>query len=176
MGINMGVVEHYSKLYPLFPRHFYSSIQVIPSKMTVLLNHRVYAYKASMNRRRDISPKKTAIQKIPFNKKTVVQQKTVSKLMWILTQPVEVSPPVPSAPPAIMETRTICVWDQYHTVTLPEGFDIYEGLRQWYPTLYKAAMDEEEYNRQLNMMEGGFTEADMEDAWAHQDYLEWLYD
>jgi hypothetical protein len=37
-------------------------------------------------------------------------------------------------------------------------------------------MDEENHLRSLTAMEEGRTEEEVEQAWARQDYLEWLYD
>jgi hypothetical protein len=153
--------------------------------MTILSTHRIHSYKASSVRHRDISPKKVNHQKITFSKKHYdVTSKNIASLLVILkanTTPVTPSPviaarPEPSAPLAIMATRTIYVWDCPHTVELPENFDIYEGLSRWYPSLYEAVMEEEKYERCLLQMEEGLTDADIENAWAHQDYLEWLCD
>ena len=71
-----------------------------------------------------------------------------------------------------MSTRTIYVWGTEYTVEIPEGFDIYEGLRLWYPNLYKEAMSETEY---LNTQRA-IDEEDMEEAWAKYEYQEWLCD
>ena len=83
--------------------------------------------------------------------------------------------PEPSAPPAIMNMRVIHIWDQEFYVDIPEGFDIYEGLRRWYPDLHEAVMEEE------NLVRGTpstpkMTDEEVEEAWAKYDYLEWLSD
>ena len=144
--------------------------------MTILSNHRVHSYKAA---HRSPSPKKMPLQKATYNKKTR-EVKDLNYLLWVITKAVPQAPvqyrPEPSAPPAIMDRRTIYVWGTEYVVELPSGFDIYEGLRHWYPALYKAAIEEETYLRNLSAMEEGLTEDEVDAAWARQDYLEWLYD
>lgn len=159
--------------------------------MTLLSNHRIHSYKASASHiRRDVSPKKVPQQKVPFMKKTRDEKaKALGKLLWTIklkmAEPAILcatpSPdcfviPEPSAPPAIMTTRTIYVWGMEYNVEIPRDFDIYEGLRLWYPQLYKAVKDEEQHLNELRAMEEGLTEDEVERAWAHQDYLEWLCD
>ena len=164
--------------------------------MTVLSNHRVHSYKATAaNYRRDISPKK-----VPFlnttNSKRVrsFSPKTRERFTHLLklvqasmdmpsappSSPALMSFPEPSAPPAITYTRTIYVWDQEYKVEIPEGFDIYEGLRLSYPELYTAVINEENTMRNtypiLEEDQDLVTEEDIEAAWAHYDYLEYLYD
>jgi hypothetical protein len=83
--------------------------------------------------------------------------------------------PEPSAPPAIMNRQVIYVWNQEFFVDIPEGFDIYEGLRMWYPDLYESVMEEE------SLVQGTpstpkMTDEEVEEAWAKYDYLEWLSD
>lgn len=41
--------------------------------------------------------------------------------------------------------RTIYVFETEFQVDLPEEYDIYEGLRRWYPILYKVVIAEEKY-------------------------------
>ncbi len=150
--------------------------------MTILSNHRVHSYKSA---RRSPSPKKMPYQKAIYNKKThEVKTKNLAHLLWVITKVVPQTPtvshhfpqPEPSAPLAIMENRTIYVWGNEHVVELPVGFDIYEGLRRWYPALYNTAIEEEKYLRNLSAMEEGLTEEEVDAAWARQDYLEWLCD
>lgn len=83
--------------------------------------------------------------------------------------------PEPSAPPAIMNMRVIHVWDQEFYVDIPEGFDIYEGLRRWYPDLYDAVI-EEDYLVRGTPATPKMTDEEVEAAWAKYDYLEWLSD
>jgi hypothetical protein len=141
--------------------------------MTIISTHRVHTYKAASVRRRDISPKKVPIT-IASYKKPAAPKTTNTLLTFLLTAPTTyIQPrPEPSAPPAIMSTRTIYVWGTEYTVEIPEGFDIYEGLRLWYPNLYKEAMSETEY---LNTQRA-IDEEDMEEAWAKYEYQEWLCD
>jgi hypothetical protein len=152
--------------------------------MTILSNHRVHSYKSAVGRR-STSPKKMPLQKACYTKKTrETQVKDLNYLLWVITKAVQQTPsvlqhysrPEPSAPPSIMEKRTIYVWDNEYVVELPSGFDIYEGLRRWYPELYKAGIEEETYLRSLSAMEEGLTDDEVEAAWSRQDYLEWLCD
>ena len=78
--------------------------------------------------------------------------------------------PAPSAPQATMVNRTIIINNDSYMVELPQEFDIYEGLRIWYPTLYEMVLEEMESERSSN------SEHSQDDAWAQYDYLEWLYD
>ena len=145
--------------------------------MTIISNHRVHSYKFTTTRgHRDISPKKTTLQIAKNNKKntTTSTQALINLIALIKTKNSDFIP-IPSAPPADMTTRTICVRGQEYNIELPEGFDIYEGLRRWFPSLYKAVLEEQEeihYNDQYD----DSTDEDNEAAWAHYDYLEWLYD
>lgn len=151
--------------------------------MTILSNHRVHTYKAASVRHRDISPKKVPIQTTSLNKKKTVAAQKMEMLMALLLSAKHIADaapvrPEPSAPPAEMAFRTITVYGVIYHVDLPVGIDIYEGLRRWYPSLYDAALEEEAEMRaeQYNLTTEMPTEEDIEDAWAHQDYLEWLYD
>jgi hypothetical protein len=141
-------------------------------KMTILSNHRNHTYKASAAYHRDISPKKIPFtpKKInessfkPFTIKKSDPKPTVLKLVVDCV-------PTPSAPPAVMETRTIYVWDNEYKIQIPEGFDIYGGLRIWYPNLYSEVLKEEE-----KLQEEQLQEDEYEDMWTHHDYLEYMYD
>lgn len=160
--------------------------------MTILSNHRVHTYKATATIRRDISPKKMPIT--PTRHIRTLSPKTVARLTRLLkivqaskevpapppSSPDLTSRPEPSAPPAITYTRTIYVWGQEYQVEIPEGFDIYEGLRLSYPSLYTAVINEDNTMRnaadQTSDYDDLVTEEDYEAAWAHYDYLEYLYD
>lgn len=58
---------------------------------------------------------------------------------------------------------------------LPADFDIYEGLRRWYPTLYRAVMEEDQLIRG-DPSTPKLSEEEMEEAWARYEYLEYLSD
>ncbi len=152
--------------------------------MTVLSNHRLHSYKCSAaSHNRDISPKK--IPEATMRRNSLVKGKKVavtnnlsnsSKKEENATITLEVTTPVPT----IME-RTIYVWGEQYTVQIPPNYDIYEGLRRWYPSLYEAVIQEEKLFRQEELMEEELLkqevyEDDDELVWAHQDYLEWLCD
>jgi hypothetical protein len=152
--------------------------------MTILSNHRLHSYAASTVKHRSITPKKMPIQKLRRCHNRA--PKNIDNLAWILSKLVgrENSMSVSSLVQSVSSmvhtpsytTRTIYVWGMEYNVELPSGFDIYEGLRCWYPVLYNAVMDEENHLRSLTAMEEGRTEEEVEQAWARQDYLEWLYD
>ena len=159
--------------------------------MTILSNHRVHSYKFTTTRaRRDISPKKLALQTYKNNRKSRSLSphpladlfsliKSVNPQVLPVTPhstPVVAPAPEPSAPPAIMTTRKIFVKGQEYHVEIPEFFDIYEGLRRWYPGLYDAVIEEENEIRNSYEEETDPTEQDIEEMWAHYDYLEWLCD
>jgi hypothetical protein len=143
--------------------------------MTIISTHRNHTYKAA-SRRRDISPKKVPITTTNY-KKTVVSNTTNttdSLLIFLLTTPTNWIQPIPkpSAPPAAMSTRTIYLWGIEYNVEMPVGLDIYEGLRLWYPNLYKEAMSETEYLNTQDKM----GEEEVEEAWAKYEYSEWICD
>ena len=149
--------------------------------MTILSNHRITSYKKARN----LSP---TVVKMPFknqphyNKKASAANKLIEALLYAHLssnvapiQTVLVALPPPSAPPCTMVDRTIYVWDQEYHVQLPVDFDIYEGLRRWYPDLYKAVMEENEMIRG-DPSTPNLSEEEMEEAWARYEYLEYLSD
>ncbi len=79
----------------------------------------------------------------------------------------------------VEEERKVYVWGDEYVIRLPPGFDIYEGMRLWYPALYAAVIEEENY---LKREEADFCayditeETERELMWERQDYLEWLFD
>jgi len=114
---------------------------------------------------------------------------TLARLFATTAKPVK--PEAQSAPsPAPCEKRTkmitrkICIWEKEHIVRLPEGFDIYEGLNLWYPDLYMAVLEEDEYHRWMDKYRkeeddiiakmDGWRAAEAQESYA--DYMEWLYD
>lgn len=77
--------------------------------------------------------------KIKINKKQTQQKNTAKHPMFVKSVAVEATPQ--------MTVRTIYVWGISYRIELPEGFDIYEGLRLKYPRLYMEVMNEEEAMR-----------------------------
>jgi hypothetical protein len=156
--------------------------------MTLLTNHRITAYnKAHMARPRGRTASRTRPMRnsITFNKK---RDSTLQILMALPEMKVaragtnapppssfQTAWPAPSAPPAIMHMRAVHVWDTEYHLDIPEGMDIYEGLRRWYPDLYEAVMEEEGIIRG-EPSTPKLTDDEMEAAWAKYDYLEWLSD
>jgi hypothetical protein len=168
--------------------------------MTLLSNHRVHSYKATAaNYRRDLSPKKVPLLRTntPSKRVRTPSPKTrdhFTRLLKIVqthtdipvtppSSPQLMASPTPSAPPAIMTLRTIHVWNNVYNVLIPQDFDIYEGLRMFYPNLYTEVLKEDNYyreNQDIHHTDNSYneitTDEDIEAAWAHYDYLEYLCD
>jgi hypothetical protein len=137
-------------------------------------------------RYRSTSPKKVPTQKAPYNKKNMAapykMKTTVALLIGAFAESgvkTDAKMPLlvqyePTAPLAEIKTQIIVVQGDKYQVEIPEGCDIYYALQRWYPSLYEALM--EEGCPELPIYEETMTENDIEDAWAHYDYLEWLYD
>jgi hypothetical protein len=75
-----------------------------------------------------------------------------------------------------MVTHTIYVWDLPYEVKLPQNIDLYQGMQQFYPNLYFQMQQETNYYDSLIEYENDYEDEAVEEAWAHQDYLEWLCD
>lgn len=142
--------------------------------MTILSNYRLHSYKASAScHTRDITPKKRTLTQ-PSHK---IQLK--SRYTRSITPPkkylkLQTSEAIPVISIMKEEERIITVWGEEYRIQLPPGYDMYEGLRRWYPSLYEAVIDEE----RLQKIESEATDEDpsIELAWDHHDYLEWLFD
>ena len=139
--------------------------------MTVLSNHRLHSYKASRgaSHNRDITPKKCETKF--FNKMNPRKRSTSPAALKKIQTSVAIASVVPAPVLSIIteEERIITVWGEEYRIQLPEGYDIYDGLRRWYPSLYEAVMEEEK-------IDSNPTEEEMELVWERQDYLEWLFD
>lgn len=152
--------------------------------MSIISNHRIQNYKA-MNRR-STSPKKMPIQvAFPIKKKNVVLPPIEIIISLLLKAnsivppalPVLLMPPKPSAPAAEMATRTICVYGVIYNIDLPVGFDIYEGLRRWYPALYEAVIEEQAvWDKTCIPTTNQLTDEEEDAMWEQYDYLESLCD
>ncbi len=124
--------------------------------MTVLSTHRYNTYKATPGPyKRSITPKKVLTPSMknnllsPFSKSTITIK------------------------PSIMPfKRKIVVFGREFEVEMPEGYDIYEGLRKWYPGLYNIVLIEDKINRE----EEEYEEDDYEAMWAEFDYNEAMND
>lgn len=115
--------------------------------MTIISNHRVHSYKASASLRiRDLSPKKISIQKNIYSKKHHTKQTAMPKIDDEIQ-------------PSDLLTILFRALTNYRN-----GFD------------YKVIMPIETEDELIEESVEDFTEDDMEEAWAHYDYLEWLYD
>lgn len=143
--------------------------------MTLLTNHRITARnKASRAKPMAMTRSVKIVLATPqYHKKRTSTLQILKALPELKLA--TLTAPAPSAPPAVMTLRRIYIWDQEYLLEIPEGFDIYEGLRRWYPELYEAVMEEE------NLVRGTpatpkMTDEEVEAAWAKYDYLEWLSD
>ncbi len=84
-----------------------------------------------------------------------------------------INPPMPK--------RKIVVFGREFEVVLPEGYDIYEGLRRWYPGLYNIVLIEDK--NVSSAVLGTFSksaeeqeEYDYEAMWDEFDYNEAMND
>ena len=149
------------------------------SKMSIISNYRVQNYKA-MSRQSTPSKKMPIQVAFPIKKKNVVplpMEIFISLLLKAnsIVPPAPVAPLKPSAPPAEMTTRTICVYDKIYNIDLPVGFDIYEGLRRWYPALYEAVIEEQAaWDKTYIPATNQLTDEEEDAMWDHYDYLESL--
>lgn len=133
--------------------------------MTIISTHRVHTYKAtSCVRPRDISPKKVPRAFTHYKKKNAPTIDTI--LANLIRENYIKTAPVP------MVNTAATVWGNEYNVTIPQGIDIYEGLRLWYPNLYKEMLCENEWICSEDTM----NEEEMEAAWAKYEYQEWLFD
>ena len=73
---------------------------------------------------------------------------------------------------AIMEAHTIWVAYVPYYVILPSGYNVYDGIRLWYPSLYEMIIQDVQYDDAEREAE----DCEIEAAWDKADYLEWLYD
>ena len=129
--------------------------------------------------RRSTPPKKMPIQvAIPIKKKNVVLPpiEILISLLLKASSIVPPMPPKPSAPAAEMATRTICIYGVIYNIDLPVGFDIYEGLRRWYPALYEAVIEEQAVWDKTYIPANQLTDEEEDAMWDEYDYLESLCD
>lgn len=137
------------------------------------------------------SPKKVYQSKLsPTKKDYITESKYNSNILKIIRSNNTANLFIPNTPPSspnilpnqnnssipeLQIKRKIYVYDEEYEIELPENFDIYEGLRIWYPSLYKAVLEEEDHMRN-NFEYNQNEEIDYEAAWDHYDYLEWIHD
>ena len=120
--------------------------------MTIISNHRVHAYKASASlRRRDVSPKKVCVKQTFLNKKYNAKQTSNA-----FTTEMEIDSTKVLSSLLTLISNSVPTF-QYKVLMPPE---------------YQYQEEEEEDTRYITMLD----EDDMEEAWAHYDYLEYLYD
>lgn len=150
--------------------------------MSIISNHRVQNCKA-MSRRSSSSSKKMPIQTAFPIKKKNIGAPPIEILISLLLKansivpPASPAPPKPSAPAAEMATRTICIYGVIYNIDLPVGFDIYEGLRRWYPALYEAVIEEQAvWDKTYIPTTNQLTDEEEDAMWDHYDYLESLCD
>jgi hypothetical protein len=156
--------------------------------MTLIINHR--QSQANYHSRKFML-RKTPTRPAPFWRRTASPKKSwfssTSPISSRGSSPITITPPTnPATPPpspqfqsqgfrSITDLRTVYIYDKEYTIEIPENYDIYEGLRLYYPELYNLTLEEETQSR-LDYTQDRLTEEDCEAAWDHFDYLEYLYD
>ena len=149
--------------------------------MSIISNHRVQNCKA-MSRRSSLSKKMPIQVAFPIKKKNIgapPMEILISLLLKAnsIVPPASPAPPKPSAPAAEMATRTICIYGVIYNIDLPVGFDIYEGLRRWYPALYEAVIEEQAvWDKTYIPTTNQLTDEEEDAMWEQYDYLESLCD
>ena len=144
--------------------------------MTLLTNYRITA-RNKASRAKPMAMARSAkivLCTAKYNKKRESTLRILKSAPELNTA-VMVLAPVASAPPAVLTLRRVHVWDQEYLLEIPEEFDIYEGLRRWYPELYEAVAEEESHVKGTPATPK-MTDEEVEEAWARYDYLEWLSD
>jgi len=137
-----------------------------------------------MSRRSSLSKKMPIQVAFPIKKKNIMPPPIEILISLLLkansiippAMPVLLIPSKPSAPAAEMATRTICVYDKIYNIDLPVGFDIYEGLRRWYPALYEAVIEEQAVWDKTYIPANQLTDEEEDAMWEQYDYLESLCD
>jgi hypothetical protein len=148
--------------------------------MTIISNYRVHNTKALKyhNNKFKLPTNINRVLNTLQNKKS---QKTQMDFYFAKLRKSSQKVPQPSAPPAILSTRTIYIWNVEYKVEIPIEFDIYEGLRLYYPELYTAVIEEDEANRNnisidLDDEEDTMIDEEAEKLWAQYEYLEYICD
>ena len=138
-----------------------------------------------MSRRSSLSKKMPIQVAFPIKKKNIGAPPMEILISLLLkansivppASPASPAPPKPSAPAAEMATRTICIYGVIYNIDLPVGFDIYEGLRRWYPALYEAVIEEQAvWDKTYIPTTNQLTDEEEDAMWDHYDYLESLCD
>lgn len=137
-----------------------------------------------MSHRSSLSKKMPIQVAFPIKKKNIMPPPIEILISLLLkansiippAMPVLLIPSKPSAPAAEMATRTICVYDKIYNIDLPVGFDIYEGLRRWYPALYEAVIEEQAVWDKTYIPANQLTDEEEDAMWEQYDYLESLCD
>ena len=129
--------------------------------MTVLSNHRLHSYKATIaSHRRVLTPKKTPMKKTT-SRRIIISISLTKKTSTINNKTTEVKPEVQEVKPVSFSI---------------DGLNIYEDLYGgWNPQIYEALNQEYDLDNSADY-EDDMTEAMNEEAWEHLDYLEWLMD
>lgn len=139
--------------------------------MTVLSTHRYNTYKATPGPyKRSVTPKKTLTPSMKNNLLSPFAKSTIT------------------IKPVIMPSkRKIVVFGKEFEVEMPEGYDIYEGLRRWYPGLYNIVLIEDKNasslvlrtfskSAEMNRKKDQYEEDDYEAMWDEFDYNEAMND
>lgn len=120
--------------------------------MTMISTHRSHSYKASASlHRRDVSPKKVSARRTSFDKKYNNKQTANVFSPELALKNIDTTKFLPTLLTALTNYMTAF---QYKVLT-PMDYDYEDDI-----AIDDTPLDDDE----------------MEEAWAHYDYLEWLYD
>lgn len=120
--------------------------------MTIISTHRSHSYKVSASlHRRDVSPKKISIRRTSFDKTYSNKQAANIFSLELALKNIDTTKFLPTLMTDLTDYMTSF---QYKVLT---------------PTEY-------EYEEDIVVEDTNLDEDDMEKAWAHYDYLEWLSD
>lgn len=142
--------------------------------MTMISTHRNHSYKAP----RSPSPNKQNYNGFNCYKplKQCKQEKMTSFETLLGIELILRSKKITPIIKPKMVTHTVYVWDLPYEVKLPQNMELYQGIQQFYPNLYYQMEQEKNYYDSLIEYDNNYEDEAVEEAWAHQDYLEWLCD
>lgn len=136
-----------------------------------------YDKKAMMSR--STSPKK-AVEERRYNivLDIVLTAQPIAKDTKLPITPVTPPPTRESSPTPDKNliNRSITIYDTDYTVVIPKDFDIYEGLRMYYPDLYTLAIKEDRELSDISRLDEYDNEDEFEERMSRMDYLEWIHD
>ncbi len=129
--------------------------------MTIISTHRLHTYKTSASIRRDISPKKVPFQTYKYNKNSN-NNLDLAMLVKTLKKNLPITPAV---------TTTVPTFGQINYKMTNSDIWCYKNQ-----TLQMLINDYSLPEDDMWLDETLTSDEDVELAWSHLDYLEWLYD